>query len=288
LTEDFAVARGVYYFNLNPTLITTVAGFTNFGGPYPLPLDYLRTSGSSGEDGRQTGFFYVYNGVPYPLIPLDLGRGDMLIQQPGQQSLPYVFYTDMATETTAQDRIAGSGAFDVTLNSTTINALDAVVVGKMLVGMGVSGLGIAAGSQILSIAGTAVTLSLAATGTFGGASVVFGTAPNAYIWPGPSGSFPTTLRYQRLMPPIMDVTRVPWFPDQMYLMTRLSAELMRTTDDLRKDGFLADADRQLGRYRNRADDKTNRSQVVQLDRQVFRGRKGSAWGNLRNTKRVGW
>jgi hypothetical protein len=117
---------------------------------------------------------------------------------------------------------------------------------------------------------------------------MFGTSPNAYVWPGPSGAFPTTLRYQRIMPPIQDTNRVPWFPDQMYLLTRLTAELMRTTDDLRKDGFISDADRMLGRYRNRADDKTNRSQVVQLDRQVFRGKKGSAWGNLRNTKRVGW
>jgi hypothetical protein len=229
--------------------------------------------------------------VPYPLIPVDLGRGDMLIQQPGQQNLPYLFYTDMATESTAQDRIAGNGLVTTTLGSTTITVSDNVTYLKMLAGMGISGLGIAAGSQILTAPGfPTITLSLAATGTFAGysSSVMFGTAPNAYVWPGPSGAFPTTLRYQRLMPPIQDTNRVPWFPDQMYLLTRLTAELMRTTDDTRKDTFVADADRMLGRYRNRADDKTNRSQVVQLDRQVFRGSKGSAWGNLRNTKTVGW
>ncbi len=227
--------------------------------------------------------------MPYPLIPVDLGRGDMLVQQPGQQSLPSLFYTDMATETTAQDRIAGSATATVTLGSPTI------VVGSatgMLVGMGVSGLGIAAGSQIApgGISGTSITLTLAATGTFPAlsSSIMFGTAPNAYIWPGPSGSFPTTLRYQRLMPPIQDTSRVPWFPDQVYLMTRTSAELMRTTDDARKDGFLADADRQLGRYRSRADDKTNRSQQVQLDVQRFRGNRAGAWNNLRSTKTTGW
>jgi len=291
LTEDFSVARGVYYFNLNPTLITTIAGFTNFGGPYPLPLDYLRTSGSSGEDGRQTGFFYVYNGVPYPLIPVDLGRGDMLVQQPGQQSLPYLFYTDMATETTAQDRIAGNGLVTTTLGSPTITVIDNVTYLKMMVGMGVSGLGIAAGSQIVAAPGfPTLTLSLPATGTFPGytSSCMFGTAPNAYVWPGPSGAFPTTLRYQRLMPPIQDQNRVPWFPDQMYLLTRLAAELMATTDDQRRDNFLANSDRLLGRYRNRADDKTNRAQVVQLDLQRFRQGRHSTWGNLSNTKTTGW
>ncbi len=252
-------------------------------------MDYLRTSGSSGEDGRQTGFFYVYNGVPYPLTPTDLGRGDMLVQQPGQQNLPYLMYTDMATETTAQDRIAGTTTATVALSSPTITVASAT---GMLEGMGVAGLGIAAGSQIAvgGISGTTITLTLAATGTFAAlsSSIMFGTAPNAYVWPGPSGAFPATLRYQRVMPPIQDTSRVPWFPDQVYLMTRTSAELMRTTDDSRKDGFLADADRQLGRYRNRADDKTNRAQVVQLDRQVFNGGRKSPWGRLKNTKTIGW
>ena len=57
LKGDYALARGDYDFSLNPGLITTVGGITNFGGPYPLPLDFLRTSGSSGSDGVQYAFF---------------------------------------------------------------------------------------------------------------------------------------------------------------------------------------------------------------------------------------
>ena len=282
--HSFAAARGVYYFLLNPALITTVNGVTNFGGPYPLPLDYLRTSESSGTDGLQYSFFFVYNGVPYPLLPWDLGHGDMQVQQPGIQNLPYAFYTDMATESTAADRIVGTATAATTLGNMVIVLSDAAP--KMQLGHGVSGVGIAPGSVVtgIDVDQKTITLSLPATGTFATAPVMYGIPPNAYVYPGPSGSFPTTLRYQRLMPPIIDTSVIPWFPDQAYLLERLTAELMVTTDDERRQTMLAVAAQRLGRYEAFDGDKTNRAQRVQLDRNAF----GPRFQRLRNTKTIGW
>jgi hypothetical protein len=287
LVEDFALARGVYYFPLNPGLTTTIGGYTNFSGPYSLPLDYLRASASTGEDGRQTGFFYVFDGVIYPMVPIDLGKFDTLVQQPGQQNFPGWYATDVSTENTAQNRIMGTTTAQLTIGQFSANVAQPAGIVN---GMGVAGQGIGAGAIVTNVAGNVITLSQPNTGTYanalgvGAASIYFGWAPNAYIWPGPSGAFPATLRYQRLMPSIQDTGQIPWFPDQNYLLNRLSADLMSTTDDARRDGFLRESERILGKYRSRADDKTNRSQVVQLDRQVF----GTRWRNLRNTKTIGW
>lgn len=282
--HNFSSARGVYYFALNPTLITTIGGITNFGGPYPLPLDYLRTSESSGTDGVQHAFFYVYNGFPYALKPWDLGKGDMQVQQPGLQNFPGAYYTDISTESTAADRIAGMTTATVTLGSPTITVSSAT---NMASGQGVAGLGIAPGSQITNISGTTITLSLNATGTFAAlaSSIMFGAPANAYVYPGPSGAFPTTLRYQRLMPPIQDTSRTPWFTDQAFLLERLTAELMATTDDDRRQTMLANSDRRLAKYEVFEGDKTNRAQSVLLDRNRFGV---ASWDRLKNTKTTGW
>jgi hypothetical protein len=293
--NDFALARGVYYFNLNPTTIQTIGGITNFGGPYPLPLDYLRTSGSSGSEGVQYSFFYVFQGVPYPLMPWDLGREDMQVQQPGIQNLPYAYATDISTETTAQDRFAGITTASTTAGSPTITVFSP---SGAAVGMSISGYGIAPGSTITAMSGVGNatwTLSLNCTGTFTGAlssgtagagasSIMFGTPANAFVYPGPSGAFPTTLRYQRLMPPLVDLTRIPWFPDQQYLLTRLTAEIMASADDERYAGFVGRSADILGKYESFADDKTNRAQTVILDRRRF----GRAFNKLNNTKTIGW
>ncbi len=292
LKHDFALARGVYYFPLNPTLITTIGGIANFGGPYPLPLDYLRTSGSTGSEGVQYAFFYVFDGVPYPLRPWDLGHLDMQVQQPGIQNFPYAFATDISPETTAQDRIAGTTTAQTTIDSNTIVVASPI---NMQVGMAIAGNGIAPGSTITafdtSVPGVYTTiLSLPATATFfnvtgpGAAAVMFGTPPNAFVYPGPSGAFPTTLRYQRLMPPLLDMGRVPWFPDQNYLLQRLTAEMMSTSDDTRRTGLLAEARHVLGEYETFSDDKTNRAQTVILDTNRF----SRGFHKLRNTKTIGW
>ena len=292
LKHDFALARGVYYFPLNPTLITTIGGIANFGGPYPLPLDYLRTSGSSGSEGVQYAFFYVYNGVPYPLRPRDLGNLDMQVQQPGTQNLPYSFATDISPETTAQDRIAGTTTAATVAGSNQIVVFSPV---NMQVGMAIAGNGIAPGSTITAFDNSVpdvftVILSLTATATFvavsgpGAAAVMFGTPPNAFVYPGPSGAFPTTLRYQRLMPPLLDFGRVPWFPDQKYLLKELTSLMMDTSDDTRSAAKSAEAARLLGEYEVFSDDKTNRAQTVILDSNRF----GRGFNKLRNTKTIGW
>src|SRR5215469_1199255 len=88
---DFAAARGIFQFNFNPFLTT------NFGsGPTALPLDYLRTSGSSGSTGAQRSTWWTLQGVPYPMIPCDLAEFDMQVQQAGLQSYPWLWATDMS------------------------------------------------------------------------------------------------------------------------------------------------------------------------------------------------
>jgi hypothetical protein len=90
-TYDLAVARGLFQFNFNPGLTTDYGS-----GPYPLPLDYLRTSGSSGSEGTQHSVWWTLLGVPYPMIPCDLAEFDMQVQQAGLQSYPWLWATDMA------------------------------------------------------------------------------------------------------------------------------------------------------------------------------------------------
>lgn len=309
-TRDYSAARGVYYFGLNPSLITSFGGFPNFSGPYPLPLDYLRTSGSTGSEGVQWSFFYVVSGTPFQMVPWDLGKLDQMIQHPSSQTYPWAYATDMATETTAQDRLAGTTSAQTALGSPTITVAS---VDAMLTGMSVAGLGIAPGSTILHVGPAAgqteliwdqgnwdenvwapgtgnvdannVTLSLPATGSFTGASIMFGTPPVAYIYPGPAGAYPATLRYQRLMPPLIDMNRIPWFPNQEILLERLTASLMSGADDARRDIFYARADKLLGDYDTLADDKTSRAQTVVMDANNFRS---ASRRNLRITKTHGW
>src|SRR5688572_11124228 len=60
-TTDLALARGQLDFNFDPSL-TSLFG----SGPYKLPLDYLRTSGSSGARGVTRSAFYLYPAPAYP------------------------------------------------------------------------------------------------------------------------------------------------------------------------------------------------------------------------------
>lgn len=90
-TYDLAVARGVFNFNFNPANVSTFGS-----GPYPMPLDYLRTSGSSGSDGAGYSAFWTLLGVPYPMIPCDLADFDLQVQQAGLNSYPWLWATDMS------------------------------------------------------------------------------------------------------------------------------------------------------------------------------------------------
>jgi hypothetical protein len=115
--------------------------------------------------------------------------------------------------------------------------------------------------------------------------------PNLLVYPPPSGSYPCMIRYRRQMPDIATPetsATVPWFPNQQYLLTRLSGELMRISDDERAQVWLGDSEVGavgiLDRYLKMKDDATNRAKTVKLDRRTF-GRKFSA---LKNTKNIGW
>jgi hypothetical protein len=125
-----------------------------------------------------------------------------------------------------------------------------------------------------------------ASGT-GGAAV-----PVALFWQLPSGAYPVTIRYFSQPADITDTTKVPWFPNQTYLIRRLSGELMSFSDDERQSKFLGDSEDStpegagvmLRKYLKLADDKSTRAKQVQLDRRRF----GTSFDRLRNTKTIGW
>ena len=115
------------------------------------------------------------------------------------------------------------------------------------------------------------------------------TVPALYVWPPPSGAYPVTIRYRRQMPDyVQGSNTVPWFPNQTYLRRRVAGELMAMTDDTRMSQFLGDgpdgAQGILDRYLKLADDKSNRTNRVSLDRRNF----GNSSRYLPNTKTVGW
>lgn len=90
-TYDFELARGDYVFNFSPSTTTTAAYPNNVAGsgPYDLPADYLRVD--RGE------FVWYLDGVPYPMINVDMAEFDMMVQTAGFQSYPAIFATDLST-----------------------------------------------------------------------------------------------------------------------------------------------------------------------------------------------
>lgn len=88
-TYDFMVARKTATFNFNTTLVDPTGRFQLGSGPYTLPADFLRCV-------DEKAVFWVLNGVPYPLVPIDLSEMDMTVQQAGQSAYPYWFATDLS------------------------------------------------------------------------------------------------------------------------------------------------------------------------------------------------
>lgn len=119
--------------------------------------------------------------------------------------------------------------------------------------------------------------------------------PNLYVWPPASGGYNWTVRY---FPQTADITTpesssaTPWFPNQMYLITRLAGELMRITNDDRAPLFLGDSEdagvigagAMLRKYLRMKDDPEGRVETVKLDRRRF----GRNFSSLPDTKLVGW
>lgn len=123
-----------------------------------------------------------------------------------------------------------------------------------------------------------------------------GGQPQEFVWPPPSISAAVVIRYFRLMPDInqpQSSNVVPWFPYQKYLITRLTGEMMQTSDDERAAGFLTDKEEinpqgagvLLRKYLSLKDDPEGRAKVVELDRRRFGI---SRWDRLPSTKTIGW
>ena len=280
-TYDLALARGTYNFNFNPALATMFGS-----GPYPLPLDYLRTSGSSGATGTSKSAWYLYPtpsfpaGQPIYMVPIDLAEFDLYPQFPNQ-STPELWATDMGGPLTSRIVLATTAA--LTSGSTTATISDTT---PLTTGQGMAGEGIVPGTTITVASGTTVTMSSAATATIAAASVYFGIPPNGFAYPPPLGSYPVTIRYQRKMPDITNTAQIPWFPNEGYLLEELSARLMWITDDARAGEYADRALRRLRGYLDLTDDKTNRAQQVQLDLRNYGG--GTPYSRARNTKYQGW
>ncbi len=281
---DYALARGKFAFNFNPSLATMYGS-----GPYPLPLDYLRTSGSSGATGASRSVWYLYptpafpSGQPIYMVPIDLAEFDQYPQFPSR-STPELWATDMGGPLTQRIVLKTTG--DTTGASATI--ANCASTAGLLVGLTAAGEGIEPGSTIAAVNASTglVTLDRNTTGAISGASVFFGIAPVAYAFPPPAGSYPVTCRYQRQMPDVTRPEQTVWFPDEGYLITALAGRLAELSDDERSLRFKAMADQSMQKYAAKADDKTNRSQAVQLDPRQFGG--GTPYSRARNTKYQGW
>lgn len=193
-----------YDFDLAKKVATITLGVSP--GPYQLPSDYLRA--------LKDDVFYIFNGVPYPLVNVDLAEYDGYPEQAGFNAYPTAYATDMSQ-----------------------------------------------------------------------------SPPVIYVWPPSNGQLPLTVRYFSQMP---DITQpetsavVPWFPNQNYLITRLTGELMRIADDDRYKDFLGEgpegAQGILRRYLELKDDSETRTKRVTLDKRFFRPK----WGSLKNTKSIGF
>jgi hypothetical protein len=278
---DFALARGVVNLSLNTTQTTLGNGAAIISGPNIMPLDYLRTSGSSGSTGAENSAIYYINGVPYPLIPCDLAEFDQQVMQAGIQSYPWLMATDMSVQ-----NIMGTFQGDTVANATTL--LNIANAGSLTPGQSLAGNGLTPGTTLLALVGTTGTLSLPATQTASQASILYGAPPVAYVYPPPSGSFPTRVRYQRQMPDLtqaqVNAGAYAWFPNDGFLVKELSARLMMLSDDAREGTFSKDAMMILAAYNAQKDDDANRAKTVQLDRRTF----GNAFSRLPNTKIIGW
>ncbi len=91
-TYDLDVTRGTHVFNFNPASVGD-PDYPNVqpgAGPYDLPADFLRMCNDKDN-------IWFLNGVPYPMIPVDISEYDNFVQQTNLQSYPYIAATDMST-----------------------------------------------------------------------------------------------------------------------------------------------------------------------------------------------
>lgn len=85
---DFGLATTTYNFNFSVATVGQQGLVTN-NPPIPAPADFLRV--------KPKGFFFIYNGVPYTLISIELDEYDALVLQGGIANFPEFFATDFET-----------------------------------------------------------------------------------------------------------------------------------------------------------------------------------------------
>lgn len=111
------------------------------------------------------------------------------------------------------------------------------------------------------------------------------TDPNTmYFWPPPEIPLSVTVRYQGQQADIdtpETSSTIPWFPNQRYLITKLSSDLMTETDDDRAMVYDKKAEGILRQFLEMKDDKENYAQQVRLDGRLFRNS-----GGLKPTKQT--
>jgi hypothetical protein len=108
-----------------------------------------------------------------------------------------------------------------------------------------------------------------------------------WLWPPSSLAVPMSVQYRRLLPDIPTAsfaTEIPWFPNQEYLIFALTAKLCLLTDDTRMADFEALAATKLENFMKLTNDDEGRAKRVTLDSRRF----GSNYGQLKNTKSIGW
>src|SRR6516164_4273476 len=116
------------------------------------------------------------------------------------------------------------------------------------------------------------------------------TPMGLFVWPPASGNYPATVRYNPIMPDIVDTSQVPWFPNSAYLYTRVAGELFKLADDDRwsdrnagQRGSGGSGD-MLRKYLSMKDDPATAPKTVSLDRRIFK----APIATLRSTKTIGW
>ena len=110
--------------------------------------------------------------------------------------------------------------------------------------------------------------------------------PTIYFWPPPNLALQCVVRYQSQPADILtpeSSSVIPWFPNQQYLIKRLTADIAMLTDDTRHQSLLAESAAILDKFLMIDDDKSGYAQQVTLDRRRFRN-----ISNLKPTKVTGF
>lgn len=214
------------------------------------------------------------------------------------------------TPGTMVDAVSGGNASTTgDLNSSTsitnVASLSGIVAGQSVTGAGIpdgttvtvvtppSTLTISQAATVtntgvsLVFTGMLVTLTQDAIASVSGGGYMFGTGPNAYVWPPAAGAYPCMVRYQSQMPPIPSAevsAAIPWFPNQGYLRKKLSAALFELSNDDRFGPYSREADEDLRLFLVSKDDDSDRAKRVTLDPRRF----GPAWSQLPPSKIFGY